>query len=87
MLEGSIHVVSSVFFLANQGKISPSAREVQTPQQEFIAPNCSDTIIEWGLRCQVASSDKGIFVRFLLHKAVFLLVFYCFDSFLNSFRQ
>jgi len=32
---------------------------------------------EWGLR----------FARFLLHKAVFLLVFYCFDSFLKYFRH
>jgi hypothetical protein len=43
---------SCVFFLANWGKISPSAGEAQPSQQEFIAPNRQPLLLHevWGAR-------------------------------------
>jgi hypothetical protein len=46
-----------------------------------------DTAPGWGLGCQLASSQDRIFARFLLFRAFFLLVLYCFDSFLKWFRH
>jgi hypothetical protein len=41
---------------------------------------------EWGWRCQVASSEKGIFATFLLHNPVFSATcFYLFGRFLKTF--
>jgi hypothetical protein len=44
-----------------------------------------DIALRWGLRCQVASSDKGIFARFLLFRAVFL-VFWQFPQIFSPFK-
>ncbi len=70
MLEGSIHVISNVFFLANQGKISPSPREVQPPQQEFRAPNCSTLLLNKVPGARLHSVTKE-----------FLSDFYCIRQF------
>jgi hypothetical protein len=43
----------------------------------YIAPNRQTLLLNEVLRCQVASSDKGIFARFLLHKAVFFSASFC----------
>ncbi len=74
------------FFQANWGKISPWGWGGTTTTTEVYSSKSLDTVTEWGLRCQVPSSDKGIFANFFLQKTVFLLVFYCFDSILKSFR-
>jgi hypothetical protein len=70
-------VVTSVFIPPNSGKILASSGDAPQPQEEFLTPICQT--LEWGLGCQVASSHKRIFIRFLFFRANFLLIFYSFD--------
>jgi hypothetical protein len=59
------------YFLANWGpKFHAQLGEAQPLQHEFIASNRQTLLLDEVLMCQVASSDKATFARFLL---VFLL--------------